>query len=306
MIYPVFSAIIETFVIYIIGAYCFKRGMLQKESINGLTKIALDVMMPMLTFATITKNFDRSNLNEFWVMPLLGFCQILFGALIGLLAVKFMRNGTIDRKKAFMHVSAINNYLYLPLIVLQNLYPEGRHVALLLIMNVGSTLGLWTIGVVTLTGGGFKDNLRNVLSFNLYAVLLALPLAFFGVRIPTMLEHCMAQIGGMCVPFSLLLIGAALYNIGGKVLHNLGDAFWYTLVRLVILPFLLVVLLRLLPLTKECYETLIIVALMPASCNAILMTHRYGGSSEFAGQAILLTTIFSTITMPLWVYLLHL
>jgi len=305
MTYQVFSAILETFLIYVIGALCLKSRMIKNDWLPGLTRVALDVMMPLLTFTAITKNFNRDNLNEFWQMPLLGFLTVAFGALCGLLFIRFMRKDSPDRKAAFLHLCAINNFLYLPIIVLQNLYPEGRHVALLLTMNVGSTIGLWTIGVVTLAGGDWKQGVRNVFSINLYAVLLALPVAAFNIKLPPVLSHGLAQVGSMCVPFSLLLIGAALYNIGGKVLNHWGDALWYSAVRLVFIPLLTILLLRMLPLSTEVFQTLAVVALMPASCNAVLMTQRYGGSTEFAGQAILVTTILSVITMPLGVYFMN-
>ncbi len=306
MIYQVFSAFVETFVFYFAGALCIRMGMLKKDNLPDLTRIALEVMMPLLTFCTIVKNFNHENINEFWIMPLLGFLQITFGMFIGLGAMKLMRNKASGRSETFLHLCSINNFLYLPIILLQNLFPEGRHLALLLIMNIGSSTALWTIGVATLAGGDLKKAIRNVFTPNFYAVLVAIPLAFFKIPVPDMLMNAMSSIGDICVPFSLLLIGAALYNIGKKVLHHLSDAFWYSLVRLAVIPLLSVLLLKLLPLSLESFQTLAVVALMPASSNAILLTQRYGGNTEFAGQAILLTTILSAITIPIGVYLLNL
>ena len=57
--------------------------------------------------------------------------------------------------------------------------------ALLLLMNVGSTVGFWTIGVMTFTGGGtVGQTLRSIFSINVAAVAAALLVCFLRIPIP--------------------------------------------------------------------------------------------------------------------------
>ena len=153
MMYKVFLSIVETFIAFGFGALAWRLRMIKSSDLGRLTRLTLDMFFPMLTFSTITRNFDPSQLNELWVMPLLGIAIMAVGALAGWYLKRFLRWRTPGRLGTFHHICAINNYVFLPIIILQNNYSE-RHVALLLLMNVGSTVGFWTIGVMTFTGGG--------------------------------------------------------------------------------------------------------------------------------------------------------
>ena len=66
----------------------------------------------------------------------------------------------------------------------------------------------------------------------------------------------------------------------------------------------LIFLLKLFSLEKEMFEVSIVVALMPAAASSVLIAKRYGGCPDFTGQAIIVTTLFSLITIPLWLWIL--
>ena len=210
MIYSVFISIVETFIIFGVGALAWRLGMIETKDVGKLSRLTLDIFFPLLTFSTITRTFDRSNLYDLWLMPLLGFGMILFSAIIGWGAKKLMRAKGHGREATFHHLCAVNNYVFLPIIVLQNIYGE-RHIALLLVMNVGSTIGLWTIGVLTLTGGGsWKDALKSIVSFNIIAVAAAVLVVLTGAPVPEVAEYVCKYLGDATVPLMLVVIGAAL------------------------------------------------------------------------------------------------
>ena len=184
--------------------------MIKSTDLGRLSRLTLDLFFPLLTFSTITRNFDPSNLSELWLMPVLGIAIMLVGAVIGHYLKRFLRDKTPARLGTFHHICAINNYVFLPIIILQNVWGE-RHVALLLLMNVGSTIGFWTIGVMTFTGGGTLGKaLRSIFSINVAAVVAALLVCFLGIPIPEPLAYSIRYLGDITVPFMLVVIGVAL------------------------------------------------------------------------------------------------
>ena len=56
---------------------------------------------------------------------------------------------------------------------------------------------------------------------------------------------------------------------------------------------------ELLPLEPDAFETAAVVAAMPAASSSVLVAQQYGGDYEFAGQAIIITTVLSLATIPL-------
>lgn len=295
----VFMAILETFFIFGIGVYAWKRRMLLPENLDQLTRLTLDVFFPLLTFSTITRTFDPGKLNELWIMPLLGLALMVGGALCGIFFKRFLRSRDPARLRTFHHICAINNYVFLPIIVLDNVW-GSRHVALILLMNVGSTIGFWTIGILTLSGhSDWKDAGKSLCSVNIAAVLAALLVAFLKIPVPAALGDALESLGNISIPFMLLLIGVALAVNYRSVFTHVFDMLYLAAVRLVAIPLVLILVLLALPLPREAFEVAMVVALMPAASSSVLVARRYGGSEEMAGQAIIVTTLLSLITIPL-------
>jgi hypothetical protein len=291
-------AILETFIVFGVGIFAWRKKMIMPEDLDKLSRLTLDVFFPLLTFSTIVRTFDPAKLNELWLMPVMGFAIMLVGGVFGIFFKRLVRNRTPERLRTFHHICAINNYVFLPIIVLANIWGE-RHVALILVMNVGSTIGFWTIGILTLTGhSDWKDMLKSLFSVNIGAVALALAVCFLGIPVPSAIGNAAKNLGDMSVPFMLLLIGVALAQNFRHVFTNAFDILWLSAVRLVLLPLIIVLLLKLLPLPAEVFQVAFVVALMPAASSSVLVARRYGGSSEMAGQAIIVTTLLSLVTIP--------
>lgn len=301
MITKVILAIVEIFAIFGIGAFIRHLKIIEEKDLNKLSRMVVDIMFPMMAFSSITTKFDASQLNDLWLMPLLGFGLMATGAVLGFGLKYGMKDRSPERLATFHHYCAINNYVFLPLIILENLWGK-EYLPLLFIMNIGSTIGFWTIGVSLLAGGNIKQTIKNIFSINLAAVVAALLFVFLKIPLPGVVENIFSKVGNCSVPLILLLIGAAIYD-SPHIFKNKWDAFYLGIVRLVIIPLIIVFILKLLPLPENAFRVTFIVALMPVSASSAVITRRFGGSPEFAGQAIILTTLASIITVPVMIYL---
>ena len=213
MMTQVFLAIVETFGMFAIGALVMHLKILDDKDLGKLSTLIVDIFFPMLAFDSIVRNFDPSQLKELWLMPTIGFGLMVFGGVLGFGLRYGMRNRTHDRMVTFHHFCAINNYLFLPLIILSNLSGE-KYLALLFIMNIGSTIGFWTLGVGILAGGDVRRTFNNIFSINQAAVVLALIICFCKIPVPAVVMPLLVIVGnifhklGNCsVPLILLLIG---------------------------------------------------------------------------------------------------
>ena len=306
MIYQVFLSVLETFIIFGVGALVWRLKWVEPADLNKLTHVTLDVFFPLLTFVTVFRNFDPARLNEFWIMPLLGLGIMVLGWVAGLPFRGLLRDPGRGRRGTFVHLCAINNYLFLPLIVIDNLWGD-RELALLLILSVGSTIGFWTIGILAFGGKNeekfSRTVLRILLSPNVLAVAAALLAALSPVKLPGMIADsllaAMDSLGGVAVPFMLVLVGVALAQFAKRMGHGLFDLALISVLRLLLLPLLTILLLWLLPLPPEMYKVAVVVAIMPAASSSVLVARQSGGSEEFAGQVIFWTTILSLGTLPL-------
>ena len=302
MLVKIIYAIIEMFCMFSVGALAMRLKFIERDDLSKLGRLVIDIMFPMLIFSTITSKFDPSQLNELWMLPVFGFGLMFSGGVFGFAFRYGMRNRKDERMITFHHFCAINNYVFLPLIILQSLWGP-KYVALLLIMNIGSTLGFWTVGVGILSGGCIRSTLRNIFSVNLLAVVLALSFCFLKIPVPEMVGNVFSKVGGAAVPLMLIIIGAGIYNSAHHLLKNKWDIIYLSLVRLVLIPLILVYILKLLPLPLEVFRVVFVVSIMPVSSSAVVFMRRFGGNPDLAAQAAVVTTLLSILTIPLMTYL---
>ncbi len=296
-------AIIEIFGMFAIGAALRWRGLLRHDDLDRLSKVIFDILFPLLIFSTLYNGLKPERLYELWTLPVIGFGLMAFGAVAGGVLQYGMRNKQDGRVETFLHFCAINNFQFLPLIVIGNLWGD-QYTPLLFILNLGSTIGQWTIGIALLGGGCNRQALKNILNPNVYAIVLTLLLICLKVPIPKLAVDVAGKAGSAALPMCLLMVGAALFGAAHHLLKNKWDIAWLCICRLVILPLLTVLLLKIIPLPYDVYQISFVVAIMPVSVSAVVLTIRYGGSTEFAGQAAVITTLASIITLPLMMKLI--
>lgn len=302
----VFWTILQTFLLLCLGAFALKKGFLQSSDLPRLTVLVVDVFTPFLTFSAIIRSFSTEISGIGAVcMPLIGFGVMAVGYLVGLLLSKLLFASDDQRRRTFHHVCTINNYLFLPLMIIQNIWPEDGHVALLLLLNVGSTIGFWTLGIVSMAGSQtISGALRNICSPNMAAILLGLVVSLLDIPLPMVVGNTAKMLGEVAVPFTMVLTGAYLLVHAKSLLSNWKDAVMVNLVRLVLIPAICAGLLKLLPLDRMAYEVTVIYATMPAAVIAVLIAGKYRASEDFAGQSIITTTLLSLVTVPVWMWIL--
>ena len=155
LVLKILLGIVKTFCFFGLGALALRLKIFDKQESAHFSRFVIDVMTPFLTFYSVVRNFSRQDGAVFWQLPLLGFGIMLFGMLCGYGLQYGMKNKTPRRMATFVHLAAVNNYLFLPLILLDSLY-GSKAVGYLFLLSVGSTVGFWTCGIFALAGAAGK------------------------------------------------------------------------------------------------------------------------------------------------------
>ncbi len=300
----VLLGILELFILFGLGFLARKLKLLNSETIGSMSKVILDILLPLLIFQSIVQDFVPGRLNELWPLPLIGFAFMFCGGAAAFLFDKGLKTDHEETKRTFRHLCAVNNYVFLPLILIQRLVGDTG-VALLFFLTVGSTLGFWTVGIGLLgKGGGITEIVKQLITPALAAILIAFIVSISGLAayIPDFLLNLFERAGDASVQILLILIGASWLGLTYK--GDMWNQIYLALVRLIILPGLFILVLTLLNLSKDVFVVAFIVAIMPVSSQSPIITARYGGSPAFASRAIISTTLLSAVTIPLWVIII--
>jgi predicted permease len=295
------------------GWVAAKRGLWKPEASRTLSRFLIDLVAPCYVVAQFLRTIDGPTLLHSWYIPVLGFLVIALGELVGLAASPFVREPA--RRRTFVFLVSLTNWIYLPLPIAQGLFGEAG-VTTILLMNIGCTAAIWTIGIATLNPGQtLRESATHILSnpgilATLAGLLLALAVPPLRNGAPTLpflhpLLNAADLLGLLMIPLSLLVIGAQL---GEQPLRALRPepALWGVLaLRLAAAPLAALALVRLLaacglPLPEVPRFTFLLVAAMPPAISCTLFTERYNGDSRLSSKAVFFGTFASLATVPLY------
>ena len=317
MVHVVFLKIASMFLVIVAGWLARRRGFLAAEFTATLSRLVVDVAFPALVFTQMLQTVDATALRAEWYSPLLCGSLIFIAYFVGL-ALAPLFSGKAQRP-TFIFLTAIPNWIFLPLPIAQALYGDAG-VRTVLLCNVGAQFVLWSFGVWILHGT-MRHAARSLLTnTGLWATAagVAVALIFPGARElaatnsaaggPAMavggaVVQALAMVGSLTIPMSLLAIGAQLGELTVAV-HRFPRVMWGVLLaRLIAAPLVTVALgfcLLKLGVAIPAQTRLIgyLIATMPVAISCSVMAERFAGDVTLAAEGIFYSTFFSLLTVP--------
>ena len=317
MVHVVFVKITAMFLVIVAGWLARRRGFLTDAVTATLSVLVVDVAFPALVFTQMLRTVDAEALRREWFAPLLCGLLIIIAYFVGLFLAPIFSNQA--QRKTFLFLTAIPNWIFLPLPIVQALYGDSG-IRTVLLCNVGAQIVLWSFGVWILHGAmrqAAKNLFTNVgLWATAVGVIVALlfpaarnletlsPAAASPVLLlPGAIVQALAMVGSLTIPMSLLAIGAQLGELTIAV-HRFPKILWGVLLsRLVVAPLVTVALgFGLMHLgfriPDETRMIIYLIATMPVAISCSVMTERFSGDTTLAAEGIFYSTFFSLLTVP--------
>ena len=116
---------------------------------------------------------------------------------------------------------------------------------------------------------------------------------------PLFLEHTIRGVGGCTTTVSMVLIGTKLAEVKLKSILDWGIV-KYTVIRLFFIPLLVFLSCRLFSVDPMLLGVSVLLAGMPAGSTTAILAAKYGGDYIFATKCVVVTTLLSLVTIPLW------
>ncbi len=297
----IFSATLPIFLVIAIGFFFNRRGWLNEETEIGVMKLGLNLLVPCLILNLIPGNPALAKLSSAgWAIGL-GFVLIVLGFGVAWVVARLSGLHRGEGLRTFTISTGIQNYGYLPLPILVELFPDNPGPAgLVFVHGVGVEIAMWTIGLAILTK---KSGLKSLVNGPFLAVVGALILNFTGGYhyIPGIVTTITEMLGRCAIPMAIFMIGATMSKFFTKgILEDaLRVAFASSFARIVLLAGLMLVVAKFAPISDDLKRLLVVQAAMPAAVYPIVLSRLFGGQPEVAIKVVLATSFVSLITSPL-------
>ncbi|MBN2162966.1 MAG: AEC family transporter [Pontiellaceae bacterium] len=304
-------------VLMAIGFAARKRGVISAVGTSEMVRVLISIIYPCLIFSSVTR-LNAQKLADNWIMPVMAMAIAGTGLILGLLALRCMKNVDQQRASAFLFQNTINNYLFLPLPLVMLLWKE-EGVALLVFASMGFELTVWTVGVFLFNRSSkLSEGIRMMFGPPLIALIFSigwvcvrdlvhptLPAAgFFSDLTRRMLELCYfgtETIGKATVAVSMIVSGSRIAALDVKAAFD-RHVWIVSLLRLVVTPVIFILILKQIlngPNDETAYGILCVVAVMPAAVASLVFSERFGGDSDFIATTLLITHLAAIVTIPL-------
>lgn len=172
-----------------------------------------------------------------------------------------------------------------------------------IIYMVASSMLLFGLGPALLRGKGFKYGLKLTLRLPLlWAMVFGVTARVFNLSLPLNLAEGIKILGEGAIPIALLILGIKLASTRFtiKIKELLGVA-----LRLLLAPLLALGIGHLLNLELIDLQVLVIQSAMPTAINTVVLVAEFGGDVPWAARAIVVSTLVSFITLPVWFWVIH-
>ncbi len=286
------------FLLMIIGAVLTWKRIITADGQKLLTDLVMDVTLP----ASIIKSFQMELSRE-----LLESCLEIFLVAIAIQVGTFLLSALLYRgisdekhRKVLQYATICSNAG-----VLGNPIAEGIFGSMGLlyasIYLIPQRTFMWSAGLTYFTRCPSKKELaRKVLTHPcIIAVAFGMVLLVTGTTLPGFLGSTVNSIAGANTAVSMMLIGSFLVGVNVKSMFQ-KTFYYYSFVRLFLIPFLVFVPCRLLGLDSMVTGVSTILAAMPAASSTAILAAKYECDEVFASKCVVFTTVLSMVTIPVW------
>ena len=300
-----FELILPIFFVIFLGFFLKKGGLFDESFVQVLNQLVYQVFLPVLVFWEISRAPFQSSFNPRLVLIAYAAMGSVWLIVLGagkLLRFRRAQLGVLTQG-AFR-----GNLAYIGLAVASNLYGSpGLSKAgvltgfLIPFMNFFSILALILCRPSDLARPGWGTFLRSVI-FNplIVASFIGLGFSYGAWQLPPILANSFRLLSGLSLPLALISLGGNLSFRG--IRGGLTPAILGTAVKLVLLPGIGVLLLRYGQFSGLDYRLTVILLACPTAVVTYVMAAELGGDSDLSASLILLSTLISMISIPIWIW----
>ena len=213
------------------------------------------------------------------------------------LATPRLLGGTPGQKGVWRFGLVFGNIVFIGYPVATALFGPGA-LFYAVILAMPFNLLSYTLGPLMLVGAK-RFQWKQLLTPCTAAAVLGLFFALTRLRPPALVGECLAFVGNVTVPLSLLVVGSLLAGFPVGQVFKSPRLWCFSVLRLLVLPGVLYAVLQALGTEPLLLGITVIEMAMPVAVNGSMLCLEYGGDQECMAQATLLTTAASIITIPL-------
>jgi len=309
--YLTLSQMLMMFTFVLIGYVLRKTKILPEASVATMSRLETYVFVPALTLSNFMENCTVKTLKENYILVLYGLVLILSSLIVAYpLSKLFVKNHTesleLDYKRnIYKYALTFGNYGFFGNFIVLGIWgSEGLFKYLMFTFGVSLLCYSWGLFIL-IPKGSEKVTLTSVLKRMTTPPILALMLGLVAgllnlkAYLPDFLLDVLSKASNCMGPVAMLLAGFVVGGFELKSLLSDKKVYVATVLRLIVLPAIIVILLRMLSTGKEIITYALICFGTPLGLNTIIYPGSFGGDTKTGAAMAMISHALAVVTIPM-------
>lgn len=301
------TAVFPLFALMALGYFLRRKNIINKNFVETSNKLVFRISLPLLLFINIYS--EKIIFNEHIDLIIFSISAILIMFLVFMLFVPvFVKEN--QRRGVIIQALVRSNFVILGVPLAINMFGSGGigPTAAVIPVVVPIFNFLAVIALTMFCDTQHKSILKNAVSILkgiaknplIIASLIAIVFVYLNIPLPKLMEKSISDIAKLATPLSLIVLGG---NFTFKEsVTNYKSITIVTLFRLFIIPATILGLAVLFGFRGAALGAIISVFATPVAVSSYIMAHESGGDSKLAGQFVVYTTAFCSLSMFLIIF----
>ena len=295
----VFQTMLKLFLLLILGFVLFKCHIFDEYTNKKISALIVNVASPMLIISSIA-GVEGSNKSIVFLMIGAGILMYIGFIILG----KIINRIFPFPKKDWpvyecMVVFANTGFMGYP-VLLDVFGQEAVFYASLI--HMAFNFFVYTYAILCLTKSDdseFKLNFKQLLTPGIVLIFIGILIYLFDMQLPSVLMDTINSVGSLTAPLSMMMIGSSLAVYPIKDSFTDWRSYVFAFVRLIIVPFMTMIVCRLLHINPYYANITIITNAMPVGSMVLMLATQYNANVKIVTKNIVVSTLLSVITIPI-------
>ena len=295
----VFQTMLKLFLLLILGFVLFKCHIFDEYTNKKISALIVNVASPMLIISSIA-GVEGNDKSIVFLMIGAGILMYIGFIILG----KIINRIFPFPKKDWpvyecMVVFANTGFMGYP-VLLDVFGQEAVFYASLI--HMAFNFFVYTYAIMCLTKSDdseFKLNFKQLLTPGIVLIFIGILIYLFDMQLPSVLMDTINSIGSLTAPLSMMMIGSSLAVYPIKDSFTDWRSYVFAFVRLIIVPFVTMIVCRLLHINPYYANITIITNAMPVGSMVLMLATQYNANVKIVTKNIVVSTLLSVITIPI-------
>ena len=310
------NATLPVFLVILLGWVLIRIHLLNDAFLKAADQYVFKCALPISLFLSIAKMDLYSDFDPKFCLFCFVVTTIVFFGVWGCARLILKNRALIG---AFTQAAARSSAAILGIAFAVNIYGDSGMVPMMIVSAV-PFFNIYSVLILTFSpqvddagrllppaveGGALvKKACLNVLKNPIILGILAgIPFALLRIPLPTILNSTLTTVGGTATPIALLIIGGSFS--GAEALKKWKPAAVASFIKLFLLPGLFLPAAVALGFRTSELVAILIMLGSPTTVSCYVMAKNMNGDGVLTSNVVVLTTLFSSVSITLWLSLLR-